>query len=368
MTVTAEQYVAQVGEEDVEDTLSDTENSAEATASTTTTTTNGTEGVLLSPTKAANQATTTTATEEAVPPTRVKRLALISSEDLKTPTVAIPTIAVAVGSVSVWASILYYGAYKKKFSPLVSFPVMTAAIFASFTPVHDGTHSSIAKGKYKVPVNNLVGYFSGIPLILPFGSYRQLHLLHHRHVNTDADPDIWDSQGPMVVRAIKWFFPDFFWIKQVATKKVKNGKILDATIFYMSILWLIKKMNDKNMAFVKYWLLPQRAAYWLLVWLFAYVPHRPDGDHQFNQKDNVYKTTSVTGGILNSNGFNLAVPLLNQHLHNIHHLYPQLPFTRYGKIWAKHKDALIAAGTETHPVYHAKKDWAWNETFDGKKK
>jgi fatty acid desaturase len=55
-------------------------------------------------------------------------------------------------------------------------------------------------------------------------------------------------------------------------------------------------------------------------------------------------------------------------LHNIHHLYPQLPFTRYGKIWAKHKDALIAAGTETHPVYHAKKDWAWNETFDGKKK
>jgi hypothetical protein len=172
MTVTAEQYVAQVGEEDVEDTLSDTENSAEATASTTTTTINGTEGVLLSPTKAANQATTTTATGEAVPPTRVKRLALISSEDLKTPTVAIPTIAVAVGSVSVWASILYYGAYKKKFSPLVSFPVMTAAIFASFTPVHDGTHSSIAKGKYKVPVNNVVGYFSGIPLILPFGSYR----------------------------------------------------------------------------------------------------------------------------------------------------------------------------------------------------
>lgn len=171
MTVEAEQHAAQVMEEDVEDTLSDTEDSAEATS--TTVATNGAGGVLLNPTKAANQATvTTTATGEAAPPTRVKRLALISSEDLKTPTIAVPTIAVAVGSVSVWASILYYGAYKKKFSPLVSFPFMTAAIFASFTPVHDGTHSSIAKGKYKAPVNNLVGYFSGIPLTLPFGSYR----------------------------------------------------------------------------------------------------------------------------------------------------------------------------------------------------
>lgn len=171
MTVTTEQHIAQIVEEDVEDTLSDTEDSAEV-ATSTTTATNGTGGMLLSPTKAANQATTTTATGEPVPPTRVKRLALISSEDLKTPTIAIPTIAVAAGSVGVWASILYYGAYKKKFSPLVSFPFMTAAIFASFTPVHDGTHSSIAKGKYKIPVNNLVGYLSGVPLTLPFGSYR----------------------------------------------------------------------------------------------------------------------------------------------------------------------------------------------------
>lgn len=183
MTVDAEQHAAQVRlEEDVEDTLSDTEDSAEAT--TATMATNGTAGVVLSPTKAANQATaSTTVPGQAAPPTRVKRLALISSEELKTPTIAVPTIAVAVGSVSVWASILYYGAYKKKFSPLVSFPFMTAAIFASFTPVHDGTHSSIAKGKYKVPVNNIVGYFSGIPLSLPFGTYRYVSPLTQSILN-----------------------------------------------------------------------------------------------------------------------------------------------------------------------------------------
>lgn len=63
----------------------------------------------------------------------------------------------------------------------------------------------------------------------------------------------------MVVRAIKWFFPDYFWIRQVLLKKVKNGKILDASLFYLSIFWFMKKLNDKNMAFVKYWLIPQRA-------------------------------------------------------------------------------------------------------------
>ncbi|KAF9353776.1 hypothetical protein BGX26_008446 [Mortierella sp. AD094] len=313
---------------------------------------------LLSPTLAAKE----------VAPTKVKRLALISSEDLKTPTIAIPTIAVAAGSLAVWGSILYYGAHKRKVSSILTFPIMTAACFAAFTPVHDGTHSSIAKGPYKKVINNLVGNLSGIPLNLPFGVYRQLHLLHHRYTNTEKDPDIWDSQGNMVFRAFKWFFPDYFWIKAVISGEVKDAKIIQASLYYLGMILMMKKMNDKGMAFVKYWLIPQRAAYWLLMWLFAYVPHRPDGDHQFNANDNVYKMTNVTGGILRSDGFNLAVPLLNQHLHNIHHLYPQLPFTHYGHIWAKHKDALIAAGTEIHPVYSAKQGWNWDERMDGTRK
>ncbi|KAG0005229.1 hypothetical protein BGZ79_006149 [Entomortierella chlamydospora] len=273
-----------------------------------------------------------------VGPTKVKRLALISSEDLKTPTIAIPTIAVAAGSLAVWGSILYYGAHKRKVSSILTFPIMTAACFAVFTPIHDGTHYSIAKGPYKKVINNLVGNLSGIPLNLPFGVYRQLHLLHHRYTNTEKDPDIWDSQGNMVLRAVKWFFPDYFWIKAVLSGEVKNAKIIQAALYYLGMIFMMKKMNDKGMAFVKYWLIPQRAM------------------------------TSVTGGILRSDGFNLAIPLLNQHLHNIHHLYPQLPFTHYGRIWAKHKDALIAGGTEIHPVYSAKQGWRWDERMDGTRK
>ncbi|KAI1312630.1 hypothetical protein EDD11_002902 [Mortierella claussenii] len=333
------------------------------------------EGVCMPPllnlSKAAAVATTATEAEAigSKAPAKVKRLSLITSEDLKTPTIAVPTIAVAAVSLVVWGSVLYFGAYKKRISSIWTFPIMTAACFASFTPVHDGTHSSIAKGVYKKPINNLVGYLSGIPLNLPFGIYRQLHLMHHRYTNTERDPDIWDSQGPMVLRFFKWFFPDVFWFKTVLTSGlVKDAKVLDAALFYLSMFWMTKKMSDQGMAFVKYWLIPQRAAYWLLMWLFAYVPHRSDGDHQYNAQDNIYKMTNVTGGILRSDGLNLAVPLLNQHLHNIHHLYPQLPFTHYGRIWTKYKDALIAAGTEIHPVYSAKQGWKWDEDLDGSRR
>jgi len=230
-------------EEEIEDTLSGEEDEPDEAK------------VILTPTEAIQASKT----QGALTSTRVKRLALISSEDLKTPTIAVPTIAVAASSLAVWSSILYWGAYKKKFSPLLSFPIMTAAIFASFTPVHDGTHSSIAKGKYKVPVNNLVGYLSGVPLYLPFGTYRQLHLLHHRHTNTEGDPDKWDAEGPMVVRFIKWFFPDVFWQKAVLTGKVPNSKMHHAMVFYAVMFLMTRKMHKIGMDVIKYWLIPQRA-------------------------------------------------------------------------------------------------------------
>ncbi|KAF9975163.1 hypothetical protein BGZ73_001271 [Actinomortierella ambigua] len=284
---------------------------------------------------------------------RVKRLSLLTPDDLRTPLVAWPTIAVSAGSLAVWASVLYYGAHKRMIPAWLSFPVMTAAIFASFTPVHDATHYSVAKGKFKVVVNELIGTLSGIPLMLPFGAYRQLHLQHHRYVNIpDKDPDHWDATGPNILRPFKWFFPDVFWVKDAMMGRVKQPQVFQGLVFYAFFFAALRKMHQKDMAYVKYWLAPMKMAHWLLVWLFAYVPHKMG-----EASGNIYKTTSVTGGVLRSDGLNLAIPLLNQHLHNIHHLYPQLPFTHYSAIWRKHKDALIRAGTETHPVYSHENKW-----------
>ncbi|KAF9285857.1 hypothetical protein BGZ68_003518 [Mortierella alpina] len=284
---------------------------------------------------------------------KVKRLVLITPEDLKTPTIALPTIAVAAGSLTAWASVLYYGAYKGKVSSLWTFPAMTAACFASFTPAHDAMHSSIAKGIYKTPINHLIGIVSGVPLFLPFHAFQHEHLLHHKHTGTDKDPDIVLLQGSVLRRFFVWLLPELLMLRK-PTALIKRPKALESVIFHLVVLYLMKMMCNRGMsktALMKYWILPSRAAWWLLIYRFAYVPHRQHGKHHHTVLDNIYKATNVTGGILNSNGLNLAVPLLNQHLHNIHHLYPRLPFSHYGAIWAKHKVALIAAGTEIRPLY-----------------
>jgi fatty acid desaturase len=249
---------AEEEEEEVEDTLSDGEEEPDQPVKVVLT---SSEAIQASKTQGASTSTR-----------RVKRLALISSEDLKTPTIAIPTIGVAAGSLAVWASVLYWGAYKKKVSSLVTFPIMTSAIFAAFTPVHDGTHSSIAKGKYKKPVNNLVGYLSGIPLYLPFGTYRQLHLMHHRYTNREGDPDKWDAEGPMVARFFKWFVPDLFWYKAVLTGKIPKAKMHHAIVFYAAVFWMTMKMHQRGMDVIKYWIIPQRAVKcWLSDLLFLCV-------------------------------------------------------------------------------------------------
>ncbi|KAG0345957.1 hypothetical protein BG004_002748, partial [Podila humilis] len=251
--------------EEIEDTLSDSEDVSDHHHHhhhhhSSSSSSRKIEAILLTPSKAAAVAAAAASAglDSATPNAKVKRLALISSEELRTPTIAIPTVAVAAGSVLVWASILYAGAHKRWVSPVLTFPFMTAACFASFTPVHDGTHSSIAKGPYKKWGNYLVAQVSGIPLLLPFGVYRQLHLLHHRYTNTDKDPDVWDARGPMVFRFFKWFFPDYFWIKTVLSGEVKNPRILEASLFYLAMIALTKKFHNRGMAYVKYWLIPQR--------------------------------------------------------------------------------------------------------------
>lgn len=241
--------------EEIEDTLSDSEDcNVDDPYSSTSSSAPELKGIILSPSKAASSSSSSSTT-----PKKVKRLALISSDELKTSTIAVPTIAVAAGSLLVWGSILYVGAHKRWVSPVLTFPIMTAACFACFTPVHDATHSSVAKGVYKKPVNNMVGYLSGLPLNMPFGIYRQLHLLHHRYTNTDRDPDVWDSRGPMVVRCIKWFFPDFFWVKSILAGEVANARLGESLVYYLGVFLMIRKFHQRGMAFVKYWLIPQRA-------------------------------------------------------------------------------------------------------------
>ena len=46
----------------------------------------------------------------------------------------------------------------------------------------------------------------------------------------------------------------------------------------------------------------------------------------------------------------LSVPLLYQNLHLIHHLYPAVPFYRYGQIWRAQRQALLDKGVQVRSL------------------
>jgi hypothetical protein len=64
------------------------------------------------------------------------------------------------------------------------------------------------------------------------------------------------------------------------------------------------------------------------------------------RSEDIYLCTSqVSGLLLPEDGVDMTWPLLYQNFHNIHHLYPMIPFYMYADVWRRHKDVLTSLGT-----------------------
>ncbi|KAJ3059179.1 hypothetical protein HDU98_004798, partial [Podochytrium sp. JEL0797] len=101
---------------------------------------------------------------------------------------------------------------------------------------------------------------------------------------------------------------------------------------------------------VLFWLVPVRLSVLLLAYTFDYVPHRP---HQVTILQNPYLAID---GLLSPNDVDLSYVLLYQNYHNIHHLYPTIPFYNYKMIWDKYETELKELGTPVSQLY-SKDSW-----------
>lgn len=90
-------------------------------------------------------------------------------------------------------------------------------------------------------------------------------------------------------------------------------------------------------------LLPRIVTDAFLAYSFDYAPHHP---HAVARSEDIYACTSMIGGLLDpKDGIDLTIPLLYQNYHNIHHLYPTVPFYKYPALWLNHRKELLALGT-----------------------
>mmetsp|Transcript_7823 Transcript_7823/g.27743 ORF Transcript_7823/g.27743 Transcript_7823/m.27743 type:complete len:99 (-) Transcript_7823:95-391(-) len=90
-------------------------------------------------------------------------------------------------------------------------------------------------------------------------------------------------------------------------------------------------------------MVPARIASTWLAFAFDYLPHRGGATDK-------YAHTSVLSVTGTDAVAPLTVPLLEQNMHNIHHLWPYLPFYRYGAVWNAHRPEFEKRGTLVRPL------------------
>ena len=87
--------------------------------------------------------------------------------------------------------------------------------------IHDGSHYRILKNR---KANDFVSeLFLAFPLFVTMRGYRLSHLAHHRHMNTEYDPDWVSKETP------DWEFPKSRWELFVMLAKITLG----ANLFWM---------------------------------------------------------------------------------------------------------------------------------------
>jgi ferredoxin-NADP reductase/fatty acid desaturase len=261
---------------------------------------------------------------------------LSPSRDLVAPAVAVPTLALAVASVGAFVSLAWLGATGRLPVPLVVV-LQGLAAFASFTPMHDASHRSVARA---APLNEFVGWVTALVLTAPFPAFRHLHLEHHRNTNDPArDPDMWSGAGGPWSRLFRWATQDIayyvFYAKRAKERPRGEvfGTFVGLVLTYAPMVALAALGHGREA--LLFWAVPARLGIILLAFAFDWLPHHP---HAVLGRTDPFRATAVI-----EHRF-LTPILLSQNYHLIHHLFPGVPFYGYGRVWWARRGELVSRG------------------------
>lgn len=206
-----------------------------------------------------------------------------------------------------------------------------AAIYASFTPLHDATHRAVSSSPF---VNDLIGTMAA-NLLLPFmstGVYRILHLEHHRWAgDVDRDPDT-----PLVHTRWPWLpialmVPELVWARWWIEKLWPQRSTAERLAFFLSLSLNIAfnvgfLLSPYAWEFVLIYLLPQKLGVFCVAYSFAHIQHPEGVDWK--------KAPLLSTGVIDTEPRGLMTwIMLGQNDHHIHHLLPHIPWHRYRHVW-----------------------------------
>ena len=262
--------------------------------------------------------------------------------NFKVPYLAWPTVILFLLCVGVWLSTFWLvqnGYLAVWWGVLINY----VAAFASFTPMHDASHRSVARPKW---INEVIGRVCSYILMSPFTAFRYVHFEHHKHTNDEHhDPDYWSGKRPAWLLPFRWLTQDihYYFVYLGVWKKRKAVERVETVVTFIVLWGLVIALCFSGYAFAVFWLwiISSRLAVFTLAYTFDYLPHKP---HKITSAENRYKATIIRPSPW------LTPLFIYQNFHLIHHLYPGVPFYRYSEVWRQQKDFLISQGAEMRTI------------------
>jgi fatty acid desaturase len=213
--------------------------------------------------------------------------------------------------------------------------------------MHEAAHFRLLRGKRwnDAIAEPLVAW----PLFVTTRAYRQNHFAHHRHVNTERDPDLLRKQNrdwafPKSGPALAWLLLRdvlglntheqlaIFSMLSDARKERQQpprspaplGYRLAQLGFYLGAAALLT-WQQLWWPFFLFWVVP------LFTWLKMILRIRSIAEHFATRNDSVFNISRATHATLLER---LFIAPKNIHLHLDHHLFPSVPFHRLPELHA----------------------------------
>ncbi len=216
--------------------------------------------------------------------------------------------------------------------------IATVILCYCYLPSHEAQHGNITRAGPRW-LNELIGYVSMFPILVPYRLHQAIHMKHHAFANDEAkDPDIY-MRAENVWQAAKhaWLSTQPGHADGMTEGVLEDGpekeRLLFEAFLSTSLAWAIMAVmawSGFALELLVLWWIPRQIANIYTPVTLSWAPHHPMMETGRYRDTRGWK--SPVGTILSA----------GMEYHLVHHLFPSIPLNKTGDAYRELKPLLEA--------------------------